>query len=566
MISDTTTIAGLPLPPNPSVDLRKIATEYWAHRCLGVALPLKQSDSLHDISLVDYDTLMAQYRALGTAHYKSVESKQQSEIFKTLLRLSLPVCVLQTEVGLDRRSGINQGSLLVELLRRVEPLLICFEKPTVITETTGTVLVEPSAVGYERLYAACRNAIRQEIVKWCQDREIGVPPEIENELLSIACLRQILTDLRKPKPAPKAKPEPEPRMQSDHHALLGTVRRRKENRVYFRPPQPFIEETERCPSCGGPVVEKNNELRCGRGCGWTNAPMICAGQFPDPNYKVVWAQPQIKDPTPPPPPKGSGWYQLGSDGITDPLTTLESDARLKMNTKKVSEKRLNEFLKECEWRKNHFWNWRELLRAKHFGNGEKNDFWEPVTNSTDDVLGRVEDLAICPRCGGTCFNRHMGCMDCKLKWHPEWHLADRPTVDQKKAARAGMPETITEGSSGSKRYRRKLTPREFLAGLLLRGTVKKLRRAEELVKAAGSYMVLVEQWLPEDVQEFICSDPGETIKKRADRVYGAVTNRLESGEPLPECVLTEHLDAESVLRLKEILETLKQAGRRQAGE
>jgi hypothetical protein len=416
-----------------------------------------------------------------------------------------------------------------------------------------------SEAGYERLYAACRDAVRREIVNWFQARGIGVPNEIENDVLSISCLRQILTDLRKPKPALKPKQEStETRFGSQ--SLLGTMRQRKqETYVYFSRPKPYIEEIQRCPSCNGTVIEKSGELRCGSGCGWTNTPVFCSGQFPDPNYKVVWSQPQISSPIPPMPPKGSGWYQLGSGGITDPLTTLASDTHLRV-PKKASKERLNEFLTECEWRKNHFWNWREILRAElRFGEFS----CEAVSNSTEDGR-RVENLSICPRCGGTCFNRQMRCVDCKLKWHPEWHLPDRATVDQKIAAQEGLPETISMW--GSNRCRRKLTPEEFLAGLLLRGTVKKLRHADELVKAAGSYLILVEQWLPEDVQEFVCGDSEETIKKRADRLYSAVYKHLESGKLLPECNITEFLDAESILRLKGLLVTLIKDGKPQADE
>jgi hypothetical protein len=140
------------------------------------------------------------------------------------------------------------------------------------------------------------------------------------------------------------------------------------------------------------------------------------------------------------------------------------------------------------------------------------------------------DRHACPRCGGSVFDKKLRCQDCGYKYFRERPAADAP-IHERIAHQKGMPVVRDKTRNG--RRRRCLTPQQFVAGLILRGQFENLTDAASLEKAAGTYQILCEGWLPRDVAQF-SDDAERTIASRAERLFDTVTRHQGTGLPLPQ--------------------------------
>jgi hypothetical protein len=170
------------------------------------------------------------------------------------------------------------------------------------------------------------------------------------------------------------------------------------------------------------------------------------------------------------------------------------------------------------------------------------------------VEGRpVDERHSCPRCGCTLFDskgkKNLGARYPPATIHEKLVCHDcgytpRPKTYDIRSADAEEVQVYSEIPL----LRPRLTAKQFVAALLLRGKLQDLVDAEKRRKVSGSYLILCEKWLPRDVREAAFFDePENTIKKRADRLYRAVKECQNAGNLLPEP------DAESIAYLKETI-------------
>jgi ribosomal protein L37E len=174
----------------------------------------------------------------------------------------------------------------------------------------------------------------------------------------------------------------------------------------------------------------------------------------------------------------------------------------------------------CAERKVLFKQWGKQLR-------------EILGSHVNSHVGARYEAENCPRCGASVFTTpRRVCFDCG---YTLGELHYKPRTQDLTSYRDGlnMPPVQEITRSTNRRRRRRLTPEQFVAGLILRGQFENLTDTASLEKAAGTYQILCEGWLPRDVAE--SSGVAErTIASRAERLFETVTRYQVTGLPLPQ--------------------------------
>lgn len=252
--------------------------------------------------------------------------------------------------------------------------------------------------------------------------------------------------------------------------------------------------------------------------------MFSDAEPPDPAY--VWSVVPLGTLVEPPPPQPAPEPFAGADRYTTIGPEWRDESfipSLKRKTAAKKEKNLAKLVAEkkhlCAERKMQFKEWGKVLRGVLGSH----------TNSHNSAQCNNEN---CTCCGASFFKTvKRVCLDCgfsfgELRYQPR----KIDGTDCRDAVGLLPVQDVTKGSN--RRWRRRLTPKQFVAGLVLRGRLKDYDPVS-LEKAMGSYQILCERWLPRDVAAFSL-DSVRAIKGRADRLHDTITKHEASGEPLPE--------------------------------
>jgi hypothetical protein len=187
---------------------------------------------------------------------------------------------------------------------------------------------------------------------------------------------------------------------------------------------------------------------------------------------------------------------------------------------------------------------------------------ETKSGSKSVYLGNLDPIDRCGRCGCSFFTRDNGgdlrCRDCNryhaFEFDPEHMLQDEDGTQL--FSRSATDRVVDFDRESGKIYdpngfawRRVMTEHEFLEAIILSGQMSKMYFGLNLRKNAGSRMILVDGWLPEDVA-LLTGEPELTIKTRADRLYTAWREHRDAGKAVT--VTAQDVLSHKLLREQEL--------------
>jgi ribosomal protein L37E len=138
----------------------------------------------------------------------------------------------------------------------------------------------------------------------------------------------------------------------------------------------------------------------------------------------------------------------------------------------------------------------------------------------------------CARCGASAFNKKIVCKDCgkSMQQYVYEELSEKEVADDSLTGQVGHVE------NGIKGRNTQISPKDFVAGLLLRHSDSLgfyiLSDEKEWQKVVNDYRILCEGLLPRDIAEET-GEPLRTVESRKERLLKAIRQFAKSNRPRP---------------------------------